>query len=402
MMEDLKQHNGHMEDLPHLCFVAHALGNTSEVWLWRQLFGFKNLSPHVITWEYVNRENFKIKEMPVNILGFPPRGAEVEGVGRWLYRLRNLYRFNFYGSLGAERLAIKNCLIRWKPKVMLCQTGHTALKMLPITRDLNIPLVAHFHGADVSSALQNRWYGWSLLCWLKKFSAIVVVGSHQKQWMLEHGIPENKIHLIPCGVPTCEFVYTNNKPKKDFVRFLAVSRLVEKKGLEYSIRAFSLVKEKLPSVKLDIFGEGPLENKLEEQVNSMGLSDSVGFMGSVSPDCIREEMALSDVFLQHSVVASSGDTEGFGVSIAEASASGLPLVCSNATGIIDQVIDGKTGFLVEQKDYKSMAERMLQLACDAELRQKMGQEGRKRMIEHFDTKEQITKLEDVLLNCIKH
>jgi len=80
----------------------------------------------------------------------------------------------------------------------------------------------------------------------------------------------------------------------------------------------------------------------------------------------------------------------------------LALVCSNATGIIDQVIDGKTGFLVGQKDYKSMAERMLQLACDAELRQKMGQEGRKRMIEHFDTKEQITKLEDVLLNCIKH
>jgi len=401
MMVDLKQHNGHMEDLPHVCFVAHALGNSSEVWLWRQLFGFKNLNPQVITWKYVNRENFTLKEIPVNILGFPPRGAEVDGVGRWLYRLRNLYRFNFYGSLGAERLAIKNCLITWKPKVMLCQTGHTALKMLPIARDLNIPLVAHFHGADVSSALHNRWYRWSLLCWLKNFSAIVVVGSHQKQWMLEHGIPENKIHLIPCGVPTDEFAYTERQ-QSDSVRFLAVSRLVKKKGLEYSIHAFSIVKEKVPAVKLDIFGEGPLENKLKEQVNSMGLADSIRFMGSVSPECIREKMALCDVFVQHSIVAPNGDSEGSPVATAEAAASGMPVISTISPGIVEQVVDGKTGFLVGQRDADAMAERMLELAQSPELRRKMGQSGRQRMIECFDSKKQIEKLEDVLLSCIKH
>lgn len=402
MTEKLRPYNVSSDNMQNLCFATQHVGEHSEVWLWRQMVGFKRVRPYVLTWKYLNSETFKPNEVSVHILPFHPRPAEKKGISRWIFRLRSLPSANFYGARGQELKAIERWFSDIKPKVILCHTGHVALKMLQIAQRFDVPLIAHFHGADLSSALQNRWYRWSLLHSLRHFSAIVVVGSHQKQWMLEHGVPERKVYLIPCGVPTCEFVYTNNKPKKDFVRFLAVSRLVEKKGLEYSIRAFSLVKEKLPSVKLDIFGEGPLENKLEEQVNSMGLSDSVGFMGSVSPDCIREEMALSDVFLQHSVVASSGDTEGFGVSIAEASASGLPLVCSNATGIIDQVIDGKTGFLVEQEDYKSMAERMLQLACDAELRQKMGQEGRKRMIEHFDTKEQITKLEEVLLNCIKH
>jgi len=382
--------------------VINELGVFSEVWVWRQIRYFNNIEPFILTWKYRNKKIFPIPEgCDVKILEKYLAKPE-DSTKRWTYRLKCVSGLNFYNSVGTERRDIAQWLDEIKPDVILAHFGMKALRMLTLAKNNNIPIVAHFHGSDLSTCLNNRWYKWSLLNNLHKFSAVVVVGSHQKQWMLVHGVPERKVHLIPCGVPTCEFVYPNKKTKKDFVRFLAVSRLVEKKGLEYSIHAFSIVKEKFPTVKLDIFGDGPLDKKLKEQVNSMGLADAVRFMGSVSPDYIRKEMALSDVFLQHSVVASNGDMEGFGVSVAEASASGLPLVCSNATGIIDQVVDGETGFLVEQKDIDGMASAMLRLARDKELRRKMGRAGRERMEKYFDTKKQIAKLEDVLLNCVKH
>lgn len=288
-----------------------------------------------------------------------------------------------------------------KPRVMLCHFGSTALRMLPVAQKRDIPLVAHFHGHDLSSSLRNRWYRWSLLHALEHFSAIVVVGSHQKKWMIEHGVPKERVHIIPCGVPTQVFKHKVRQPSKG-MQFICVCRLVEGKGVEYCIRAFANVVKEMINGRLIIIGDGPLESDLKALVHELRLDECVTFAGLVCPDRVRDLLSESDVFIQHSIVSSTGCVEGFGVSVAEAAATGLPIVATRCGGIVDQVIDGKTGFLVEQKDYKSMAERMLQLACDAELRQKMGQEGRKRMIKHFDTKGQIAKLEEVLLNCVKY
>ena len=385
----------------NLVFVCPSLGESSEVWMWRQLRRFKRMNPHLLTWAYNNEATYPIDGIPVKRMsGY--RTMPANGAGRWRYRLRCLPQMNFYATVGSE----KKELIRWvkgiRPDVVLGQFGFMALRILPVAKALQLPVVAHFHGYDLSSGLNNRWYRWSLLPALQHFSAIVVVGSHQKRWMLDHGIPESKVHLIPCGVPTDEFLPKHyDSSEGGIISFIAVSRLVEKKGFEYTLRAFSIVCSELPDVELDIYGDGPLREKVKQLARDLSVDNKVTFHGAVSAGIIRSSMKESDIFVQHSVAAASGDQEGFGVSVAEASASCLPIVCSDATGIVDQVVDGETGYLIPQKDVDAMAEKMLFLARDARLRRKMGRAGRQRMVDCFDAGKQVAKLEKVLTNCTK-
>ena len=382
-----------------LCVVARCVGRWSQVWLWRQLLSFKQLKPCVMTWGYVNREVYRLDNLPVQLLPFDPLAGE-ESLKRWFRRARSLPSRNFFASVGAERRFIEKQLSEVKPRVMLCHFGHTALRMLPIAQKQHIPLVAHFHGLDLSSSLNNRWYRWSLLRALEHFSAIVVVGSHQEKWMIEHGARGERVHLIPCGVPTQVFKHKARQPSKG-IQFICVCRLVEGKGVEYCIRAFAHVVKEITDGHLLIVGDGPLRSDLEALRHELGLGQCVTFTGSVCPDRVKDLLSGSDVFIQHSLVSSTGSMEGFGVSIAEAAATGLPIVATRCGGIVDQVIDGKTGFLVEQRDVDGMAEYMVKLGLSPDLRKKMGQAGRERMVAEFDTQKQIAKLESVLLDCCR-
>lgn len=380
-----------------LCVVAQCIGQWPEVWLWRQLLGFKQLKPCVLTWGYINREVYRLDNLPVQILPFDPCAGE-DSFRRWFRRARSLPVRNFYASVGAECRFIEKQLLETKPRVMLCHFGHTALRMLPIAQKQHIPLVAHFHGLDLSSSLNNRWYRWSLLRALEHFSAIVVVGSHQKKWMIEHDVQAERVHLIPCGVPTQVFKHKVRQPLKG-IRFICVCRLVEGKGVGYCIRAFAHVVKEITNGNLLIVGDGPLRSDLEALRHELGLGECVTFIGSVCPDRVRDLLSESDIFIQHSLVSSTGWVEGFGVSVAEAAATGLPIVGTRCGGIVDQVIDGKTGFLVEQRDVDGMAEYMVKLGLEPDLRKKMGQAGREHMVAEFDTQKQIAELESVLLDC---
>jgi colanic acid/amylovoran biosynthesis glycosyltransferase len=367
--------------LPRVCFVARDLGHYSEVWLWRQLAGIKRLKAHAMVWHYVNQRIFGTDGIVVHELDYEAPPEPREKSSRWLFRLRHLPRRNFYGSIGKEAVEIRRILTQTKPDVMLCQFGWTGLRLAPIAQAMGIPMLVHFHGMDLSSALRNRWYRWSLLSAMKHFAAVVVVGSHQSEWMLAHGMPADKVHLIPCGVPVDAFSYSGPRNRDNSViRFIAVSRLVEKKGYAYTFKAFKKVVDKLPEAKLDVYGEGRLRDELPKLVEELGLSEKVIFHGGVSVEEVRRAMTEADIFVQHSVVASNGDSEGSPVSSMEAAATGLPMVATVSPGFVDQVMDGETGYLVRQRDIDAMAERM---------------------VEYFDTKKQIAKLENVLLSCVK-
>ena len=170
---------------------------------------------------------------------------------------------NFYGSVGREFKHLGDLAAHHRPQVMLCHFGSAALRLLPVAEKLGIPLVAHFHGQDVSSSLRNRWYRWSIIPALSRFAAVVVVGSHQRQWMLRHGVPEERVHLIPCGVPTEQFRPAGAQRTDGVVQFVAVSRLVAWKGVDYTLRAFAAVHAAVPQARLAIVGDGPDRRALE-------------------------------------------------------------------------------------------------------------------------------------------
>lgn len=383
----------------NVCVVTRWLGARSEVWVWRQLVLFSRVRPIVFAWTHENGQDYPMDDIPVHLAGTPEDPQE--GRGRWLWRLANLWSGNFFGAVGAEKRRMNGVLRQENISVILCHFGQNALRVLPAAEAVGIPVVAHFHGLDISSSLNNRWYRWSLKKMLPRFAAVICVGSQQKQRLRDFGIPADRIHLIPCGVPTTHFPFSRRAPDPQGITFICVSRLVEWKGVHHSIGAFALAADKLIKSRLIIVGDGPAQAGLKSLVRELGISGSVHFVGSRSEEEVRALLKRADVFLQHSLDHSSGWFEGFGVSVAEAAAIGLPVIISACGGLLDQVVDGETGIIIPQKDEAAMAEAMVRLGGDPELRAWMGDNGRQRMIDHFDTVTKVNQLEQVLLDVIE-
>ncbi|MEN6309227.1 MAG: glycosyltransferase family 4 protein [Anaerohalosphaeraceae bacterium] len=388
----------HSSDNPKLLFVCLELGQYSEIWMQRQLAGFRRLDPQILTWRnHLGRDDALASKIKcIDCASYPAANC----VLRRVHKIQRWYERNWYGVIGRERVDIEDYVRDHSFKVILAHYGFAALRILPVGLKYKIPIFAHFHGYDLSSGLSEAAYKWSLLRSLNRFSGLVVVGSHQRKWLLEQGVPADKVHLIPCGVPTAEFSIKNYDTVPQAVRFVAVSRLVENKGLDYTLRAFALVHEKQPESSLHIYGDGPKKQMLIDLVNELGLGQHVFFYGAVSTEVVRQALHTADIFVQHSHRDSVGSHEGFGVTLAEAASVGLPVVATRCGGILDQVVEGVTGLLVDQRDFRAMAGKMLELAENSDLRHTMGLAGRARMVEWFDTQKQIEKLENLLVSAI--
>ncbi len=389
-------------DRPSVWVVSRLYGSVSDVWMRRQVELMVRVAPRVVCWAISGDAPESERGRAVVIDAAADAEGDRKGIIKWLGRLRNAPGRNFCAPMAAERKAIARRMEQLQPGVILCHFGHTALRILPAAESFGIPVVVHFHGMDLSSSLRNRWYRWSLWPNLGRFAEAVVVGSHQRRLLTDRGMPASRVHLIPCGVPTGDFTagQDHDGTPGRTIGFVAVSRLVAWKGPEYSLRAFGEVRRRGVRARLDLVGDGPMRGELERLARELSLGEAVVFHGAVAPEKVLGLLRDSDVFVQHSVDA-EGCAEGFGVSIAEASACELPVVVTSCGGIEDQVIHGETGLVVRQRDVAGMAEAMEALARDPALRRRMGRAGRARMVEHFDCSAQVRRLEDVLLAAIK-
>ena len=283
-----------------------------------------------------------------------------------------------------------------KPDVVLAEFALNAFNVLPECIRRGIPVVAHFHGYDASSLMRFRSYRRALIRLFAQAAAVICVSEFMRKTLIGTGCPPGKLHVIPAGAPMTEFVPTECVSKQP-CRFIAVSRLVPGKGPLVTLKAFHLTWQRVPSSTLTFVGEGALKDELIAYCNANGLRSAVEFTGAVGVDEVRNRMSCSCVFLQASLTAADGSVEGWGVSIAEALASGLPAIVTRSGGMTDLVTDGLNGFLFEEGDVRSMAERMIALAKDPELRVRMGKAGRAHIGEVGSTKMNLGRLKSVPL-----
>jgi glycosyltransferase involved in cell wall biosynthesis len=133
----------------------------------------------------------------------------------------------------------------------------------------------------------------------------------------------------------------------------------------------------------------------------LGIENGVTFMGAQPATVVREEMRRARCFVQHSVEAPSGDSEGTPVSIIEAGATGLPVVSTRHAGIPGVVVEGETGFLVAEHDVEAMAERMLDVARDPELAGRLGRAARRRVEAYFSIEGSVADLWKIIQSCAR-
>ena len=364
-------------------------GLPHEPWMRRQISGMSMLDFEILCWKKHPVDNDPIRTSDIHIVDHDP--APFDGNKRWTYRLANLGQKNFYAVRGIERRKIDDVISAINPSVLLCHDGTIALKLIDVSQEHKLPLIGYFHGDF--RWLRHRWYRWSLEKQIHKFAAVVVVSQQEREWMLRHGVPANRLHVIPCGAPTTLFVPSRQRRTRE-VRFVMASRLAAEKGCKESVLAFADVALRHENVSLHIYGDGPERKGLEEIVATRGLNGRVKIHGYVGSATLAAAFPECDVLIQHSI-----GREGSPVSIIEAMSCGLPVVATATGGIVDQVVDGETGFLVAEGDTAAMSRVMLRLAEDAALRARLGANARNRAVESFDSALMTNRLHKLLVDC---
>ena len=266
---------------------------------------------------------------------------------------------------------------------------HVGAEVVKVCEDLKVPLSAIGLGYEISMHHMLEKYKNKYKSLFAYASTIFIVSEHMKYNIKAIGCEDTKIVYTPAG-PAFDFL--NTKPLFQNNQLLAVGRFVEKKAPHLTILAFNEVLKKNPEATLVMAGDGELLSVCKDIVNTLGITNSVKFVGKITPKEHQNLLEKSIAFVQHSKTAVSGDSEGTPVAILEAAAAGLPIVSTVHAGIPDVVINNETGFLVAENDVTAMAEKMTALLDDKKQAQEMGAKGKKFVTENFTLEKHIQKL----------
>ena len=279
--------------------------------------------------------------------------------------------------------------------IVHCHMGPNAITGMHLqdTGILKSRLITTFYGYDVSSYIKKSGrHVYDQL--FKKGDLCIPISEHMKCQLISLGCNEKKIILHRIGVDTKRFSFRPCRlPKDGIVRVISIARLIEKKGIEYGIRAVASIIKRNKKIEYNIIGDGPLKDQLQRLVHELGITSSVKFFGWKEQQEIVGMLNIGDILLAPSVTGKDGDQEGIPVAIMEAMAIGLPVLATKHSGIPELIEDGISGFLVPERDVDALAEKLNYLADYPEIWQGMGRAGRAFVEKHHD----IDKLNDMLI-----
>ena len=217
---------------------------------------------------------------------------------------------------------------------------------VPLLDRLGLPYVVQGHGIDLSAALRSSVMAARYLSY-KSARAVLTRCEFHRQRLLKLGMPAERVQVNPGGVDVPE---TPPERKAEAAkRFLAVGRMVPKKGPIYLLEAFRLAAASDPDISLDYIGDGSLFSGAVQFVDACGLGARVRLHGAAPEETKLRLFRACGVFVQHSITdPDSGDEEGLPAAIQEAMANGMAVISTRHAGIPEAVEDGVTGALVEE------------------------------------------------------
>jgi colanic acid/amylovoran biosynthesis glycosyltransferase len=245
-------------------------------------------------------------------------------------------------------------------------------------------LVTTFYGCDVSRHL--RTHGPDVYAPLVRHGDLFIcITDDMRDRLVAAGFPRAQIVKVMVGIDLRRFAMRERTLRPgEPVRLLTVGRLVEKKGIEGSIRAVGEIVRSRPDVHYRIVGDGPLRPRLEALVETLGLGRWIELTGWKSQDEVRACFAEAHIFVLASRTAPDGDEEGLPGVLKEAQAMGLPVVSTRHSGIPEGVLDGRSGLLVPEGDVAALAGALRYLIDHPDRWPAMGQAGRRHIEEHGD------------------
>ncbi len=262
-------------------------------------------------------------------------------------------------------------------------------------------LITGFRGYDISRYLKKR--GDRIYDELIQEGDFFIANCEFfRQRAIKLGCDPEKIVVLGSGIDCSKFAFTpRHFPEDGKVKLVTTGRLVEKKGIEYGIRAIASLAKTYPNIEYNIIGDGPLKEHFQKLIAELNVGHIVKLVGWKQQEELIEILDNSHILIAPSVTAADGNQDAPVNTLKEAMAMGLPVIGTLHGGIPELIEDGISGFLVPERDAGVIANKVRYLIEHPEIWPDMGKAGRKRVQEKYDMyklNEQLVEIYQQLLN----
>lgn len=304
-------------------------------------------------------------EVTLLCAGFPGGAEEEHYAGLRILRAGNAWNANFALFFRARRLLRQesfDCIVEDVNKIPF---------FLPLLSSLpHLLLIPHLFGTTVFRETNPlfAFYVWLFELPIPRVyrnSGVIAISPSTRDDLLARGMKRDRVRVSYCGFDSKPYEREDPPEKGKSPRLVHLGRLRKYKGADRVIRSFARIREEMPEARLEIVGDGPELPALRKLSSKLKLDKSVTFHGFMSLEDMVNLLYRCHVFLN------SSPKEGWGLTVIEAAACGVPAVASDSPGLRDSVEDGKTGILVPPDDTEAMAEATLELLRSPERREEM-------------------------------
>ena len=279
--------------------------------------------------------------------------------------------------------------------IIHCQFGTQAYRGMALKQVLSPKpkLVIMFRGFDISSLIQRD--GPDIYVEPFKHTDFCLANCNFfRQRVIELGWPADKIAVHFSGLDLSKFnLHLRQLGPRDSVHIATIGRLVEKKGIEYAIRAVARVAKHYPNLTYSIVGDGPLHDHLATVIQELQAESYIHLLGWKNEVEIIQILDQCHLFVAPSITASDGNQDAPINVLKEAMAMGIPVLSTNHGGIPELVEDGISGYLVPERDVDGLVDKLKTLLTHPEQWPEMGKAGRAFVEEHYD----LHRLNDLLV-----
>jgi colanic acid/amylovoran biosynthesis glycosyltransferase len=365
-----------------------------EMWhVYRQVVGPKRVKIHAFAFKRENSDRFPYPDL--HLLG--------RSNLRWARRI--WYQQILHSpqlALPSECSAFRDLIRGHNIRLLHIYFGNNGVFWLPLFRRREIPMIVSFHGADVAVGSDTPGAQHRLQQVFAGADLILARSDSIRRSLIGAGCSQNKIRIQRTGIPTSEFEYRpRTVPDDGRFRLFQACRLIEKKGVEITLRAFAKFVERWPDSRLVIAGDGPLRVPLEQLTEQLGIGSRVEFTGFLGKEQLLERYYQSQLFIHPSETTSAGDNEGIPNSLLEAMATGMCCIATRHGGIPEAIEHLRNGVLVDERDAEGVYRWMNQLAVNWPLAVDLSRQAAEMISQEFDSEKQIQKLESTYLELIR-
>src|SRR5437773_6677146 len=270
--------------------------------IYRQITALRRCAPVVIAQKREQIESFQfeaVENVPKPTTHFVRRF--------WYRQLRDMP----WQISDSELSALLCALSRIDACVLHIYFGQIAVHLLPLIRAWKNPSIVSFHGADATVDMNKSAYRQATQQMLDAVKLVLVRSESLQRALVDLGCDPKKIDIQRTGIPLEKFPFRERSfPKSGEWRLVQAGRLIEKKGLPVTLRAFAVFLDQYPNATLTIAGEGPLLGELQKVASELNVDKQVSFTGFVSQEQLREIYYRSHIFLHPSQIGRDGNQEG--------------------------------------------------------------------------------------------